>query len=257
MAMGNAHSLYHIGIIKYYKDIELNLHYTCNLIEANHFYRGAGFSLENVRFRNALNLYIATLVSLLKRESVIFIGIHLWQAIMLFPFMIINGNVLIHLHGQAHALKFKSVKYILWKMLSRFCKLVIANPAWAGVLFVEKIVNLNHINNGYQSSSKSVNVVYYSAVGKRPMDILEIKKRIEARGLLLVLIDKKLSYERLNELLSNSGFLYFECIDDYYLYSPSGRISDALNYGLKLVLRSEDNVGIRIAKKYEIEFTLI
>jgi hypothetical protein len=73
----------------------------------------------------------------------------------------------------------------------------------------------------------------------------------------LILLEPKLSHELLNDFLSNSSFLYFECVDDYYLYSPSGRISDALNYGLKLVLRSEDELGIRVAKHYGIEFILI
>jgi len=171
--------------------------------------------------------------------------------------IILNRDVVIHLHGQAHALKFKSAKYLLWKMISRFCKLVVANPAWVGVPFVEQIENLNHIHNASPSLSKGVNVIYYSAVHKRPINILSLKKRVEARGLSLILLEPKLSHELLNDFLSNSSFLYFECVDDYYLYSPSGRISDALNYGLKLVLRSEDELGIRVAKHYGIEFILI
>ena len=257
MAKKNAHSLYHLGVLKYNRNIIVNIHNSCKLIEANLYYRGASLNLSNVFFKNSFNLYFSSCVSLIRRESVVFIGMHLWQALLFFPLISFNGNVLIHLHGQAHALRNKSLKYFLWKMISSFSNLVVANPAWVGIPFVKQINNLNHINIRPQPPPKSETVVYYSAVGKKPNNILSLEKRFEAKGLSFVLVDKQLNFKILNDLLEKIGFIYFECVDDYYLYSPSGRISDALNYGLKLVLRSEDVLGICIAKRYKVEYILI
>ena len=257
MAMDTAHSLYHLGMIKNNNQLLIHLHCSCTIADANNYYLGAGLNLNNIRLANRYNLYVGALIALLKKESVIFIGIHLWQAIIFLPLMIYNRDVLIHLHGQAHALKVKSLKYFVWWIISHYSKLVVSNPAWIGVSFVKQIENLNHLHSPNLKHSKSKDVIFYSAVGKRPRNITELLKRLKLKGLTLVLVDKKLSYENLNNLLRNAGFLYFECVDDYYLYSPSGRISDALNYGLKLVLRTEDSVGISIANKYSIEFMLI
>lgn len=258
MAKRSSHCLYHLGIIKRYNINSFYLHYSSVLVEANKFYRGANFDLSRVIFTNNINIYSSLLLNIFKNKSILIAGLHLWQAILLSPFFILNRSVEIHLHGQAHALKKIGFKYIAWKILSFFTSLKISNPCWERPIFVQKINNLNIINNLIKKIKTNNNkVIYYTAVDKKIINFTSIKKRMTENNLVIEVLPVNLSYEYLNFKLDEVNYLYFESIDDYYLFSPSGRISDAINYNLKLVLKNEDELSKLIAVKYGIEFITI
>jgi len=257
MAKNSEHSLYHLGIVKYYPNVIISLHKSSSLRDANSHYSGAQLNLNNVLYRDFLSLLINACFCLISRRTVLFIGLHLWQACVLFPLIALNGKCTIHLHGQVYALHRKGIKYYLWRLLSSISNLVISNPAWSGPSFIRKIDNINQLRNYTPLAKKNSTVIYYSAIGKKPLDLFSLKNRLYQSSLDLQIVKQGISYEELDVLLTNSSYLFLESTDDYYLYSPSGRISDALNYGLTLVLKKEDAVSILVSKKYLVDYILI
>lgn len=257
MAKNAEHCLYHLGAVKYYTGATICLHETSSLREANSHYRGAQLNLNNVRYTDSKNLFFNACISLISRRLVLFIGLHLWQVCVLFPLIVLNGKCTIHLHGQAYALQKKSLKYYIWRLVSKFSNLEISNPAWSGPAFIRKRNNIHQLNIYTPMNNKNSTVIYYSAIGKKPADLCSLKIRLAQHSLDLQIVQQGISYEALDVLLSNSSYLFLESTDDYYLYSPSGRISDALNYGLSLVLKKEDTVSIAVAKHYSVDFLVI
>jgi hypothetical protein len=257
MAKNSEHCLYHLGIVKYYPGATICLHESSSLNEANSHYKGAQFDLSNVSYIDSCNLFFNACISLISRRLVLFIGLHLWQVCVLFPLIALNGKCTIHLHGQAYALQKKSHKYYIWRLVSKFSRLEISNPAWSGPAFIRKRNNINQLNIYAPMNNKNSSVIYYSATGKKPADLCSLKIRLAQHSLDLQIVQHGISYEALDILLSKSSYLFFESTDDYYLYSPSGRISDALNYGLSLVLKKEDTVSIAVAKHYLVDFIII
>jgi hypothetical protein len=257
MAHNSEHCLYHLGFLKNYTNVLVILHTSSSLIEANQYYKGAQFNLQNVRYFTTFQLLFRVLINLILRKPIVFIGLHLWQACLFIPLIAINGNCTIHLHGQSYALARKSLKYYIWLFISFFSFLEVSNPAWKGPNFVKKIININQLNKYLHSSNKNNKVIFYSAIGKDIINLNLLKKRIEDVGLDLHISDIGISYKSLDILLSNFSYIYFESTDDYYFYSPSGRISDALNYGLTLVLKKEDHISISVAKSYSVDYITI
>jgi hypothetical protein len=257
MAKNNAHCLYHLGILYHFQNAKLYLHSSSNLVIAYLHYRNQLNSLSRVSYISSFNLYMKACKELLLRKPIVFTGLHLRQIILLLPLIIFNKNTTIHLHGQAFALKKKRLKYLIWKIISYFSKLEVSNPAWKGPSFISKIANINQLVDIKYIESKNNKVVFYSAIGKSLNEIGNLRKRFNENQLELHILDKAVSYQDLNITLKSSGYIYFESTDDYYFYSPSGRISDAINYGLKLVLRKEDQISISVAKCYHAKYILI
>jgi len=255
MARGNSHCCHHMGILKYYPEYVLYLHNSSNLKIANSHYNGAKFKLNNVKFLNTLFLYLRTIKSLLFRDTVLFAGLHLKQAVLLLPMIVFNGRVTIHLHGQAHGLKRKFLKYALWRLISFFATLEVGNPAWIGPSFVNIIKNINEIYHPVLVSGNN-NVLFYSAIGKKPTELLILKQKLEEKNLVLIIAESGISYEALDQLFRSANYIYLDYCGDYYSYSPCGHISDAICYGLTLVLNFDDFLNISVVKKYPVNYIL-
>jgi len=257
MARRASHCLYHLGTLRNFPNVKINLHKSSVLPDANTYYRGGGIDLSRVFFKNTISLYCNACIHLLSRRPTLLIGVHLWQASLLIPLLAYNGTVVIHLHGQAHALRKKGAKYYIWLAISHFATLQVSNPAWQGPIFVQKINNINVLGNPTSAKEENKKVIYYTATGKIPKNITELDERMRLNDLEFEYVLQGINYLQLNDLLSNANYMYFESNDDYYYFSPSGRISDALNYGITLVLLQEDTVSIAVARYYCAEFITI
>ena len=256
MARGNSHCCHHMGIVKYYPTYILNLHKSSMLIDANANYKGAKLNLKNVIYSNTLKLYLDCIKALLYKNSVLFAGLHLRQALYLLPLIAFNGGVTIHLHGQSHSLEKKLIKYILWKLISFFAILEVGNPAWMGPKFVKVINNINVLHNPI-TITDSKKVLLYSSLRRKYSDLNTIRNKLINKNLDLIVGNPGISYEELNQLFNSIGFIYIDYCGSYYSYSPSGHISDAINYGLTLVLNKDDSQNITVVKKYKASYILI
>jgi hypothetical protein len=256
MAKGDSHCCHHMGILKYYPKYFLYLHNSSNLIEANLYYYGSKLNMDNIKYYKTLILFLLTIKSLFYKDKVIFAGLHLRQAVLLLPIIAFNGRVTIHLHGQAYGLKNKSIKYILWRFISFFATLEVGNPAWKGPSFVNIIKNINelHYPKFYEKNNK---VLIYSQKGIRPTNLEILIKKLEKKNLEIVLIKSGISYQELDQIFRSVSYIYLDYCSDYYNFSPCGHISDAINYGLKIALNTDDILNILVVNKYPVNYLLI
>ncbi len=256
MAKGESHCLYHLGAIKKHSGAQVFLHSSSAIVEANSWYAGANLDISNVTLLEKSRMLKVLIGAILAQKKVVLLGAHLWQLIMLIPLLLINRKVEVHLHGQAFALKRKGVKYFLWRILAFLTDLRVSNPAWRGPDFVKIVDNYNYINHGSFPKDGEEGVLYYSAIFKSPSTLSNIREKIERLGKTFIYPNSSelISYKYLNELLRQVGYLYFESTDDYYHYSPSGRISDALNYSLQVVVLKEDNTSKEVLAAYKVEY---
>jgi hypothetical protein len=257
LARGNSHCCHHLGILKYYEDYELNIHASSNLLVANEFYNGANFELKNVNFFNIFYLYIYAIKMLLLKNVVIFAGLHLRQAIYLFPFIVFNYKVTIHLHGQAHALERKSAKYWIWKIISLFANLEVGNPAWVGPSFIKKIHNINELFPLDKPNNNNNLVLFYSSTKKPLINEAKLEIQLAKNNLELIKCKHGVSYKELDGLFRSVSYIYLDYSGNYYSYSPCGHISDAINYGLKVVINKDDFLNIEVIKKYNVKYIVI
>lgn len=256
MAKGDSHCCHHLGIVKYYPNYHLFVHNSSNLKIANMYYNGANLDLKNVSYLNQFFLYFYSIKAIILKKNIIFSGLHLRQAVFLLPFLIIGNKITIHLHGQSHGLKDNFLKIYLWKFISYYSKLEIGNPAWAGPSFVKVIKNINVLHNP-KTSINNNKVLFYSKNGIEPKNIELLRNIFISNNLELILMEPHVSYKILDSYLRSVSYIYIDFCQDYYLYSPSGHISDAINYGLKIILNKSDFFNISVIKNYPVKYILI
>jgi hypothetical protein len=256
MAKGDSHCCHHLGILKYYPEYKLFIHNSSGLMDANNYYNGANFDLNNVKFMSLFYLYFFSIKSLLLRHKIIFTGLHLRQAIILFPLLAFNKNTTIHLHGQTHGIKNNFIKYLLWRLISWFASLEVSNPSWIGPSFIKIIKNINELH--YPDTLINNNIVlFYSQKGNKPNDLNKLKQKLKENDYELLIINSGVSYFQLNKMFKAASFIYLDYCDDYYCYSPCGHISDAINYGLTIVLNSDDYINISVVQNYNVKYLLL
>lgn len=246
MAKEGEHSLYHIGFIKKYHPDCVYLHKTSKIKEASNSY---GERCHKVVLLRQWELYRSLLILLLSREKTLHIlGAKLWQILMFLPSIILSERrPVFHMHGQIYALKKRGLKYWIWRLLDiAGLEIVVSNPAYLGPSFVKKIENINFF--------KSFN---------RPL--LDDKGGCNAGNLGGTYVDKKkvglvLSYKEYIQKLKMESCVVINFDNDYYLYSPSGRMSEAKMFDqevLAIVAPSLDvNIVAYILKSYQLKFRI-
>jgi len=259
MAKSNSHCLYQLGAFYHGYCSKFYLHSSSKIYEANKFYRGGNLAL-NVTLTN----YFLMLLSLIKesgnKNKIVIIGAHLWQIIMLTPILCFS-SVQVHLHGQASGLfRRNTLKYYAWKILAYKFDLVVSNPAWDGPNFVRQINNVHLLKyepRFIDNFSKN-KVLIYRAAGFGAKVEKNIFKSLANLGFEIIIPERNdnslISFEEINKVLNSVEFIFFDSSNGYYFFSPSGRISDAINYSLKILVSSKDYYGIQILKKYNANF---
>lgn len=226
MAKNEAHCLYHVGFSTKNPNYVMYLHVSSHILQAEEAY---GVN-TNFKLLSTVKLHLLFLFNLFARKKIDILGAHLYQIILLLPFIALSGNknITIHMHGQAFALRTQNnIKYHLWKIVSKFAQLKVSNPAWQGPSFVDSSENYNVFDMPCHKpdSTKTFGVV----------------SREEAVG--------RVSYKEYVEQLVSADTIKIKFSSEYYAYSPSGRLSEALLFNLYVVALCNDEQTERVAKK--------
>ncbi|CCN47619.1 hypothetical protein MADA3029_270055 [Vibrio nigripulchritudo MADA3029] len=246
MARGYSHSLYHMGVQSNRIVDKLYIHESCQYQDAVNNYRGGYIGPSNVSLVTTFSMVFSFIKSLFfSKDRVHICGAHLWQLILLMPFLFF-ANTTIHLHGQAHSLKKVGVKYLIWYMFSKFSEVIVSNPIWKGPSFVKSMNNFNiiepmHLVPIKKRKKDCCNLVVYGASG---FNIESISSLLESSDLKFESIfygndgHKMCNPQILNEALLDASHIYLESVGDYYYFSPSGKLADLVNYNLIGVVKS-------------------
>lgn len=251
MAKGAEHSLYHLGFVKNYPDTQVFLDKNSEFLDAKNAYR-LEIKTDNIVFKSKKNNIISLFHALNKNQKIDILGVHLRFAVVLFLLSFLTKRkISIHMHGQVHSLREKKLKYYLWRMISRRCTLLIANPAYSGPNFVKKIQNINHIS---KLESKNNNRVKTGTARKNIEKIL-ISDKYE------VIHIENSSYKEYVDTNLNCSHVMICFNDDYYMYSPSGRLSDARNFSQKVLILAPsvklEEMAINICNKYGVDYEIV
>jgi len=252
MAEGAAHSLYHIGFERQNCKCKIYLEKNSEIFNAAKAYK-IKFQNSNIILQSKIDRIITLFNALFfQKIKIEILGVHLRHAIFIFLLSIFSKErINIHMHGQVHALRRLSFKYLLWKIISKKCNLLVANPAYRGPNFVSIINNLHHIVDLKSEDNNKVKVG--TVREKNELNLENIKYKIKN-----IVNASYGDYVKLN-LGCNYTMICFD--DDYYEYSPSGRISDAKNFSqIVLILApSQDlqKMAISICKAYKVDYETV
>ena len=201
--------------------------------------------------KNKTSLLLSLILNiLLCRASIVITGartyILLICAIISFP-----RKIDIHLHGQFYGAKTSKFKRCIWYFLSRRSNLYLACRFYNDSIPVSKFVAAHDlsetakmyvINRSPDVSQKIVGVI--SGNGRKKWKGFEKISLLESAGYT---VKKYVPADNLDaewpnylDFMSSITHLYLNPQNDYYFYSPSGIISDSINYNKK-ILSFDDN----------------
>ena len=254
MAKKASHCLYHMGFIKHYKPKTLYLHSSSDIGSALKAYNLK--SNSEIYKISSLKLVYLFILMLATRSSVHILGINLRFLLILMPLIVLRRcDLTVHLHGQAYALFYRgSIKFKMWQTISIFCNLVVANPAFEGPSFVKRIKNLNFVRTYKRPVRYKNRKVKIGSIHKLEKVKFEYKKNTN------FIYQLGSEYSVYVKTLMQCQYLWLEFSDKYYNYSPSGRISDALNFSQIVIINAKENfteTAKEICKAYGVPFILM
>lgn len=215
MAERHSHCLYHIGYKQKNPSVDVYLHASSIVNEAEQAF---GTEEQHFFFVERRKMYLLFLRDVFCGARVEIVGAHLRQLLLLFPLLVLFGRrVTIHMHGQAYGLRKLGLKFSVWWILSKFTNLVVSNPAWQGPEFVKKIDNIHDID--------------VSLSGQETKGLFE--QSIRTGGDVI-------TYQAYVDGVRKASELKIAFDDEYYLYSPSGRISEAKIFGKRIEISAQD-----------------
>lgn len=250
-AKRNSHCLYHLGFAKYYSPHDLLLHSSSEIMDAAKAYNQI---LEpKITYSPSVFLVLKCFYYCRSEYNLHVLGIRLWLLILLFPlFATARNKVTIHVHGQIYALiDERNLKYKIWKFISLFCKLVVANPFYQGPEFVEKIQNINIIKRNLRLTEEGNSNIKVGTMRNTSPSILT-----DFHG-FKIFYSQNDSYMKYVETLERCNYALVEFPDEYYMFSPSGRLSDAKNFSQVIVIDAADEMKKKaeaVCAAYGLEF---
>jgi len=268
MSKGGEHNLYQLGFILAYEPNEFYLDSSTRISEC--------FSYYNVKENISLQLQskINNIISLLKinvlTNKIHITGINLKLLIFIVIYFKIkyfyeHPKLNIHLHGQLHGYKTSFLKKLIWNYLSNYCNLLISNPAFNEFNNFHKIKNLNYLNGIKIICNDNNNNVFMW--NSRGIDSSKSKKNLISNGFKIIPENNEVTenrkwftYEEYIILLANCKYVHLGFYDQYYLYSPSGRLSESFIHNKVIIIdQNTENVsiGIQICKSYELNYMIV
>lgn len=254
--------MYQLGFIIGFSPDRLYLDKSNKVEELIEYYGGsiAATIIKNSRLANIS----ALLGSLIRGQSIHIIGINLKMLALLLPLTLLSPRekITVHLHGQAHGCK-GVVKYIIWYLLSKFFSLVVSNPAFAGPDFIKKIKNLNDLGGKKiklckDQSQQTIFAASKRGAGRKSFD------RFTSLG-FNISMDSGLgndfsSYANYMSAMKQARFMWIGFYDDYYLFSPSGRLSEAAIHSTTVIIDGESEsptIGKLICDAYGVNSLVV
>jgi hypothetical protein len=265
MAKGGEHNLYQLGFLLNYNPTQVYLDESSKITELFDYY--AIENTYNIKYQKKYKILLELLKKTYNKNYEIHIlGINLIMIIYLIIFIKLNNkNIKIHLHGQIYGFKISFVKNIIWKILSRKFIFLVSNPAFVENKVFQKIDNLNYLkdakikcnsNNEYVFlwSNRGVknNLTKLNLIQKGFIVYPEINSEIKNKFWL--------NYYNYISTMANCKYVHLGFYDDYYLYSPSGRLSEAFIHNKIIIIdKCTENINIatKICKDYKLSYIVV
>lgn len=182
--------------------------------------------------------------------------------IIIFCFLNWAKNVDVHVHGQFYGSQNSKIKYLLWQFIGGRVDIKLANMFYSGKIKVEKLSDIHNIPEEskfkvtkYNRENKKV-VGVLSGKGRSKWKGLEDLKFLKLSGLEVKIykasadIDRE--WDNYLQFFRDIDFLFLNPTNDYYLFSPSGILTDSKNYEKPLVAyKDNQNVECLIKKGLE------
>lgn len=257
MCKGQQHHTYHIGLLANGYLDSLVLDSSCNFPSA--FRKILQDNIPPIRFTGRTEQIFDFLRSIFSRKIVpVVVGIDTKWIPLIAALSIFGKRVEVQLHGQIAGIENKW-KFLFWRFVSYFVKLVVANPIYGGPKFVQNIGNIGSFS---YLSEKEANLecLLYGGNKRFLEDKLVQRKIIESGYSILYCLASDSGYADINDIISaaSSAKFTFVALDySHYKLSPSGRVCDLQIFELTPLVDPSDSGTQRILNEYGIEFELL
>lgn len=199
-------------------------------------------------------LVIRLLLDIIKNEHKIVITGCSTYWILILSLISRSNSLDIHLHGQFFGSKNSKFKHKIWKFMSKRVSLKLACPYYSGDVKVQILRHIHELPAVAQSQVKDFNrkkkniIGILSGTGRAKWKGFEKLKDLEELGYKVVYYEPAIdiSDEWLNyrNFMREVDYLFLNPVNDYFLYSPSGVITDSKNYE-KPMIAFDDNPFIQ------------
>jgi hypothetical protein len=264
MAKGGEHNLYQLGFILEYPNSEIFLDRTSCIQEVSEYYK-IPFG-DKVKYQSKYENLWKLFSHLFTNQEIHIIGASLKLLCGLFVISTLIGKrgINVHLHGQIYGYNKSLLKKKIWELLAFSFKFVVSNPALCGNSIFKRIENLNFL----QRRSICCEGIIKSAVFlwvNRGVESRQARVSLTAKG-FLIFPDEKNSDQSWVGYWSYIGnmriceYVHIGFYDDYYSYSPSGRLSEAAIHNKTIIIDRDVekiNIGIEICKRYNVDFVIV
>lgn len=246
------HNQYIFGVYKKYEDAkpEILVLKGVMLRQYSNIIACEEISTDILYFKNRFFLFLKIMMDFFSRKFDMKISGCRSQYILFFAVFSWYQRVEIHLHGQFYGSFDSKLKKIFWQTVSSRINLVLSCRFYAGSISLQidpAIHNISkiakkHVTDFINKDSKVVGLITGS--GRGNWKGYDQAQELIKYGYQLKYYEKAENQENewMNylEFLRSINFLFLNPINDYYLYSPSGLISDSINYS-KPMLAFPDN----------------
>ncbi len=163
-------------------------------------------------------------------------------------------SIEVHLHGQFYGAKESYLKRMVWRFIAKRLKLVLSCPFYTDTLPVVVQLGIHDL-----SSDAKLQVTSYARPHKRTIGLIVGKgrekwkgysrlERLERLGFELLWYEQaanyELEWENYLNFMRSIDYLFLNPVNDYHLYSPSGLITDSINYE-KPMIAFNDNLHVK------------
>lgn len=247
-----AHNQYMYGAYKYYENYDPEFFALDGVMLESYAVTMVGdcnrIKIKYYRFR--FLLIAKVLYDIIRNKHKIVITGARTHWILLFSIFSFTKSIDIHLHGQFFGSSASKVKKGIWSFISKRASLKLACPYYLGGLKLEIIKSIHELPHSARQK-----VISHGRNQKKIVGIISGNGRSKWKGYDRLRIIEQLGYqiryyqparEIINEwdcyldFMQQIDYLYLNPTNDYYLYSPSGVITDSKNYE-KPMIAFDDN----------------